>query len=145
MSMSRHAARQRPRASQELEQEFGRVEFHAAQLHEPRPQRPERAAPHRAFLAHPVAAAREHVEFALLGEQLDLDSLARPRPGDFEQSRFELSRCDQSRTAGKQSRTSCAAKQDNAFAAPPERSEGGAANACAPFSGMLALEKSTDS
>jgi hypothetical protein len=67
--------------------------------------------------------------------------------------RVGVSRCDQSRTAGKQSRTRCAikaghavrSKQDNAFAAHPERSDGCAANACASRRAMLALEKPTSS
>jgi hypothetical protein len=36
-------------------------------------------------------------------------------------------------------------KQDNAFAAHPERSEGCAANACASLCGRLSLEKPTSS
>lgn len=44
-----------------------------------------------------------------------------------------LSWCEQSRTAGKQSRTERAAKQDSAFPAHPKRSEGGRECACGPF------------
>lgn len=66
------------------------------------PQRAELAAAHRALFAHPIAAAREHVELALLGQQFDFHALAHLLPRLFEQRRFEfaepaLRRADQIR------------------------------------------------
>ena len=69
----------------ELHQPFFARDFHGGDLLEPLPQPFQLPPPHRAFLADPIGALGEDVEFAVLSQKLDLDALPRVLPGFFQQ------------------------------------------------------------